>query len=276
VDDQKKLVAPEPKESIEPAPALPELDSAPAEPELPAAPAVAELPVAESSDHLLPPAHKKPKNLLAALVVVAIVLLASAGAAAYLLSNTSDNRSAETEEPTTPEETEPVEPAETPKYLTHTTDHNKLSFDYPNGWKVSSESEEISDGLKRFYTYVESPNGHKLQLTEDEMGGIGGYCVPEEAPKVQVHKEADTKTTGVVVVSYVQPYSGSFSLHASVYSGPYDTEVSGCSTGYDEFFTDKINTKDALVSFTYTGTERPAEADFAEIVKVLSSLRQGN
>ncbi|MDR0591124.1 MAG: hypothetical protein LBG75_00980 [Candidatus Nomurabacteria bacterium] len=288
-EGQDKLEAPEPKETIEATPEKPELESAPeaieieptpTTPAIEAAPALAELPATESalaSSPFKPVKKKKSKKKLIIILVTVAVLLVAGCAAYFMFFNNSSDKPAKTKKSETSKneskkDSSKKEPAV--KYLSYTTSHDKLTFEYPEGWKVNTETQTFSgeDG-KNYNTYIESPSGYKISLMETEVGGVGGVCNPEDGVMMIVHKEASTKITGVNVVSYTAPSDDAeFKIHASVFAGPYDTPVNTCSVVYDVFFQQKIVTKDNLVSFG--GSGKPSQAEYPEVVKILASIRQ--
>ncbi|MDR1032674.1 MAG: hypothetical protein LBL84_01530 [Candidatus Nomurabacteria bacterium] len=272
-----QLEAPEPKEKLEAAPDEVKLEPAPKELELESVPAPAELP-ATPSVGALPKPKKSKKGLVIALVVVLLVACAAC-ASYFLFFNKSEDKPADTKKEETSKQDEEPKKEEEAKNKTYTTQYNKLSFDYPDSWKVTGETDSY-DGRTNYFTTVESPTGYKLYLSEANYGGVGGACDPETAPLVQVHKEADTKISGVAVVSGVMPNDGGFSIRASIFTGPYDSPVSDCSVKFDGLIQQKISTDSILVRFSNTAPsqvdalKRPSDAEYQEVVKILSSLRQ--
>lgn len=220
--------------------------------------------------------NEKPKNMWKivgiSFILIAIIL---AGAVVYLILTKPNEPTLNN--PTSNQQTE--NELDNISYLTHVTNRNQFKFDYPSNWNISVETHsgmgKTSDDLA-YNTIVTTAAGYKIYLLEDPGGGIGGICFPEEMSKVTVHKEADSRTNGLAVISH-GPY-----LYLSGYTGEYDTPVSECDIQYTQFFEHNINTPDALVSFgskkflVDDGLEQalPSASEYKEVVKMLASFRQ--
>ena len=73
--------------------------------------------------------------------------------------------------------------------------HEKLCFEYPEGWKVDVGESEL-DGKKIDVMTVSSPTSEVTLRLNSGISGIGGACFPEEYGKVYRVKNQATKLTG--------------------------------------------------------------------------------
>jgi len=174
---------------------------------------------------------------------------------------------------------------ETQRYLSHTTEYGKLTFDYPDNWNISIKNwEGLGGEVGSTTTAITTKNGYRIFLTETWGGGMGGMCLPEESPELTITKEATGKFPGATVVSFNDVLDEDrFFLGLSTFSGPFDVAINHCDQYMNEFLMDEDSLLANMV-FTFNnqdGSEegvrsvlRPDSEEYSEIVKMLASLRR--
>ena len=168
------------------------------------------------------------------------------------------------------------------EYLSYTTPRSNLTFDYPKGWSVDSNVEEFEHVGEDYYnekTTITTTEGYEIQLQYSNAGGVGGTCDPDDMePTIVAHKEADGMTAGLSVVSfrYIQSGVGFF---LSTFTGPYDEPLVGACEVYELTGSNVLdlsgNGDDWGITFfgNATEVEFPSESEYADVVKMLASLR---